>query len=81
MEVCMPVYSYICKKCNTEFDVLIGFEKSAKVTECKNCKSSDIVKKFSAFSVASAKKGCEGSDCASSSCDMGSCPGGTCSLG
>lgn len=77
----MPVYSYLCKKCKNEFELMIPFEQSNGKIECSQCKSEDTVKKFSGFSVGNTQKTCGLEQCASSSCDLGRCPSGNCSLG
>ncbi|GAB4416931.1 MAG: hypothetical protein OHK0032_12980 [Thermodesulfovibrionales bacterium] len=45
----MPIYEYICMKCNNSFSVLqkIGF--SEKDTICPECGSTDVKKKVSLF--------------------------------
>jgi len=46
----MPIFEFICKKCNKKFETLIlGNEKA----ECPACKSDEVVKQFSSFSSSS----------------------------
>ncbi|MBI3735561.1 zinc ribbon domain-containing protein [Candidatus Sumerlaeota bacterium] len=46
----MPIYEYVCKKCDHRFETLVmGSEKA----ECPKCRSKSLAKQFSAFAVAS----------------------------
>jgi putative FmdB family regulatory protein len=42
----MPLFEFICKKCNKKFEMLVF---SSESVECPKCKSSEIVKQFSSF--------------------------------
>lgn len=42
----MPIYEYICKKCDHRFETLVL--RSAK-PECPKCKSRSLAKQFSVF--------------------------------
>ncbi len=77
----MPFYTYVCKKCNNEFELLINFEQSNDKINCNNCKSEDVIKKFSAFSVGNKQKSCGPDQCASLGCDVHSCHEKNCHLG
>ena len=57
----MPIFEFICKKCNKKFEklVLSGEDKP----ECPECKNTDVEKQFSSFS----------SSCASSCSKYDSC--------
>ncbi len=46
----MPIYEYICKNCNQEFELIVG---SATLPECPSCQKKEIEKQFSSFSVGS----------------------------
>ena len=68
----MPIYTDICKDCGERFELLIGVISGKTELKCRNCKSMNIEKVFSSFSIGttSGKTGSSGS----------SCPTGTCSL-
>lgn len=40
----MPIYEYICKACNNQFEALI---RGKKVPKCPECDSDDLEKLFS----------------------------------
>lgn len=50
----MPIYEYICLKCNNTFSVLQKISASEKDTVCSRCGSSNVRKMMSAFSSSSA---------------------------
>jgi len=60
----MPIFEFICKKCNNEFEILV-FSSDEKI-ECPACKSGEVVKQLSSFSAATnssaAKPPCGTSD-------------------
>lgn len=49
----MPIYEYICLKCNEKFSILQSLYPSDNRTECPKCASGDVKKMMSAFSCAS----------------------------
>jgi len=51
----MPIYEYNCKKCGSDFELLVmgGSEKIA----CEHCGSTSVKKKFSTFAVQSGTVG------------------------
>ncbi len=65
----MPIYEYVCRECEEEFEKLVF--GSQKVT-CPKCDSEDIRKKFSVFGMSGVEKSSGGgsgcSSCSSSSC-------------
>jgi len=67
----MPIFEYKCNKCGHITECL---EKSGSVRKhvCERCKSSDMQKLFSGFSV--------GQSNSPTSQASGSCPTGTCPL-
>ncbi|MEW5693260.1 MAG: zinc ribbon domain-containing protein [Candidatus Hydrogenedentota bacterium] len=71
----MPIYSYKCKKCGVEFDVLVGVGTGDQEIKCEKCNSKNVEKKFTSFAI-----GSSGSSSFSSSCPTGICPTGTCNL-
>lgn len=46
----MPIYEYICKKCEKNFSLLQRLGATEEDTICPACGSNDIKKKLSAFS-------------------------------
>jgi len=48
----MPIYEYICLKCNERFSVLQGIH-SKNDTKCPECSSEDVKKAISIFSCVS----------------------------
>ena len=51
----MPIFEFICKKCNKKFETLVL--NSDETIACPECKSGEIEKQFSTFS-ASSDSGC-----------------------
>jgi putative FmdB family regulatory protein len=74
----MPIYEYQCKKCHSEFEVLV---RNGQVVTCPDCDSAELVKKFSAFAMVNSGPQlvpCQaGETCAS--CEPGE-GGGSCPL-
>jgi putative FmdB family regulatory protein len=68
----MPIYTYRCKKCGEEFDLLVGVSSDKEEYKCKKCNSKNIERTLSRFSLGR-------SDNVSNSSGL-SCPTGTCSL-
>ena len=68
----MPIYSYKCLYCETDFDLLIGINQDKPKMECPSCKSNNIEKSFSLFSVGSASNN-NATNCSPEQC--GECPG------
>lgn len=68
----MPIYTYGCKDCGEKFDLLIGVTSEKAKLECKKCKSRNINRILSSFSV--------GNFGNKSSSSGPSCPTGTCNL-
>jgi putative FmdB family regulatory protein len=81
----MPVFEYICEKCQHEFEALVG---TADKPECPSCRNSELKKKFSTFATVVKNEAFAACDsCAASEhggCGhnpaMGGCPGGACGL-
>ncbi len=78
----MPIYEYICQKCNHQFEALLyGKEKA----ECPKCHATKLAPQLSVFavSVGSSKNSAPSSSSARSAC--GSCGDprgpGACSMG
>jgi putative FmdB family regulatory protein len=49
----MPIYEYICLKCNEKFSVLQNIFSSHRDTKCPHCASHEVKKALSSFSCAS----------------------------
>jgi putative FmdB family regulatory protein len=62
----MPIYSYVCEKCNHPFEMLEGVTADKLQKKCPKCGSAKVKKVFSAFSMGPSSGG--------------SCPTGTCGL-
>ena len=67
----MPLYTYVCNDCGEKFDLLIGVISEKTELKCKKCKSKNIQKTFSSFSVGNSGGK---SDASGSSCPTGTCP-------
>jgi len=63
----MPIYTYICKDCGEKFDLLVGVTAEKTEIECKKCKSKNVERTMSAFSVGT-------SSCSTGTCSTGTCP-------
>ncbi|MDR2666002.1 MAG: zinc ribbon domain-containing protein [Endomicrobium sp.] len=71
----MPLFEFICKKCNEKFELLVLSE--GKI-ECPKCKSSEVTKQFSSFS-SSSSLNCTSTDfCPSVVGNKHKCPNGCC---
>lgn len=49
----MPIYEYICLKCDEKFSLLQSLYPEPKDTECPRCHSKEIKKIISSFSCSS----------------------------
>ena len=68
----MPIYEYICLKCNEKFSLLQGIKASGDDTNCPKCASTDVKKVISSFCCSSGS----GADVASSMPSRGFSGGG-----
>jgi putative FmdB family regulatory protein len=75
----MPLYEYICAKCNGHSELLVRSAKEKAV--CPSCGSTRMDRQFSTFAAHSAGSG--QSPCGSGTCPSTgmACPGGACPLG
>ncbi|HEY92794.1 MAG TPA: zinc ribbon domain-containing protein [Dehalococcoidia bacterium] len=48
----MPIYEYVCPKCNLKFELRCSFSESSEEAPCPNCQSS-AKRVFSAFGISS----------------------------
>lgn len=56
-EAAMPVYEYLCRKCNKEFSLTVSIkEHDAKKARCPKCNSASVVRQFSSFFAQTSKK-------------------------
>ncbi|MBO7147035.1 MAG: zinc ribbon domain-containing protein [Lentisphaeria bacterium] len=46
----MPIYEYICKNCQHEFEALVRNSQSLPDEGCPECNSKDLQRKLSTFS-------------------------------
>ena len=53
----MPIYEYICLKCNERFSLLQSVSASCDDTECPKCASKGVKKIISAFCCSSGPGG------------------------
>lgn len=74
----MPIYEFICKKCDEKFETLVRSTDTSSV-ECPQCGSKELKKLLSSFAAkveSSAASGCANADicpAAGSHCCGGSC--------
>ncbi|KPJ67912.1 MAG: hypothetical protein AMJ43_02945 [Coxiella sp. DG_40] len=66
----MPIYTYTCKKCGKQFDLLIGMTVNETELKCPKCGNKDIEKIFSgSFNIrGSGISGCPA--CSTGKCDL-----------
>ena len=69
----MPIYTYVCKECSENFDLLVGVTAESVELKCRKCGSNNIEKTVSSFSV--------GNSTSKSTTSEMSCPTGTCPIG
>ena len=51
----MPIYEYVCMKCDEKFALLQSLYPPEQNTECPKCSSTDVKKMLSSFSCASSE--------------------------
>lgn len=64
----MPIYEYVCKRCQDCFETLV---RGAAKPECPSCKSKSLEKQFSVFGVSTKSESTMG--CAPGAGPCGSC--------
>ena len=68
----MPIFEYLCKSCNRQFEVLMN--GGSPKPQCPLCHSRELEQQFSAFAVGSTKgKGRFGKSAGSGSVPRGGC--------
>lgn len=72
----MPIYEYICEKCNSKFDKLVrNADGQAAKIECPDCGSTETARTLSLFAVGAEQPKSSGGGC-------GRCGGpGPCAMG
>ncbi|MDR1784321.1 MAG: hypothetical protein LBQ99_01080 [Endomicrobium sp.] len=71
----MPLFEFICKKCNEKFEVLV-FNKEKII--CPKCKNNEVTKQFSSFSSISSFSCTSANFCPSAISNKHKCPSGCC---
>ena len=71
----MPIYEYICRECDTAFEVLVN---GTAEPECPECRSPRLDKQFSTFAPASGSRLPETSN--APTCQTCGVPGGPCAF-
>ena len=74
----MPIYEYVCRKCEKHFDLLRPMSQADEPARCPHCQAEDSKRALTCF--ASFSKGADGSSApvAGSSGGCASCGGGSC---
>ncbi len=49
----MPVYTYRCRKCGSEFDLLVGVVAEEQKAKCTKCGGTDLERLLTTFGVKS----------------------------
>jgi putative FmdB family regulatory protein len=71
---CMPIYEYVCMKCESHFEELVRGDESPK---CPDCSSKKVQKQFSVF----ATHGASSAPSFGQTAAGGGCCGGSCGCG
>ncbi|RJQ53357.1 MAG: zinc ribbon domain-containing protein [Nitrospiraceae bacterium] len=53
----MPIYEYVCLKCNNKFSLLQSLSPAEKNSECPRCASREVKKIVSSFCCSSGSSG------------------------
>ncbi|MDD5195239.1 MAG: zinc ribbon domain-containing protein [Candidatus Omnitrophica bacterium] len=70
----MPIFTYFCKKCSSNFELLVGVNQEACALKCPTCGAKSLEKVFSAFKIGHGDSATVGSS-KCSSCSGGDCSG------
>jgi putative FmdB family regulatory protein len=73
----MPIYEYVCQKCETRFDALRSMSQADAAIVCESCGSKRTSRAISVFVAQSGGKTVAGGNGGCGSCSGGSCS--TCS--
>jgi putative FmdB family regulatory protein len=72
----MPLFEFICKKCNEKFETLVFDKENA---ECPKCKSAEVARQLSSFATSSSSSNCASSNsCPQALKYKHKCSGGCC---
>ena len=72
----MPIYEYICRDCNFEFEVIRSMSQADAVMTCDKCGGGKIKRKISVFFAESGGKAVAGmSEPSCDSCSSSNCAG------
>jgi putative FmdB family regulatory protein len=71
----MPIYEYVCKSCNKEFEAIRPMSQKDAPLECEKCGSKKVKRKLAMFYPHSEGKAIAGT---SGGCSCDSCSGGSC---
>ncbi len=74
----MPIYEYVCKKCNNPFELLRLSRNGFKNVACPRCGSRKVAKELSTFAPAVAETSAACAEGACSIPSMSGCPAGMC---
>jgi putative FmdB family regulatory protein len=82
----MPLYEYVCTKCQARFEMLV--QRFGDAVACPSCTSAEVEKQLSVFAVGSSTTSfegcgagaCEAGPCAAMGGGGGPCDGGACGL-
>ena len=70
----MPIYEYVCMKCESHFEELV---RNGEAPTCPDCSSAKVQKQFSVF----ATPGAESAPSFGQTAAGGGCCGGSCGCG
>ena len=72
----MPIYSYVCKECGHNFDLLVGVVSEKIELKCEKCNSKNIEKLLGSFNVGNfaGKSLSSANSCSTGTCTTGICP-------
>jgi len=80
----MPIYEFLCRDCDTRYDDLVGMTATLDEQSCPECRSAEIVKLYSPFSVQTAggtAVSVDGTACLPGPAGRGRAGGGCCGGG
>jgi putative FmdB family regulatory protein len=64
----MPIYSYRCKPCGHEFEMLVGVTAGSTELKCEKCGSPQVEKLLSSCAVRMGSSSANTSSCATGTC-------------
>ncbi len=80
----MPIFEYLCKNCNTKYEILHKSSANLEKVVCPECHSKDSKKLLSTFSssIGNSPNYSSGENCATGNCGLlsGGCASGMCGL-